>query len=321
MRKTGLSGFAVALACVLVPGVLGAWEVYDRVAAVVNNRPIIESEVAAKFRNYSKKNRVPAAKASYVKSRMLDSFIDDALFAQTAEDESIIVGEAKIDNFIKTVMERMNIASIADFKKKIESQDNVTYEEYRDDLRRSMTRELVMSISVGVPPPSNKAAEEWYQQNKGKVGFEFNIKHILLRPAGASLAEEKRVSQKMREIRGKILSGASFESMAREYSEDGATKASGGSMGWVKLSDLDQYMAMQIYMMGRPGQVSDVIKSGAGYHLVKFVDKRIVPFESVKGIIFSILYNQNLAKQVEVWAAQKRKESDIKIYMKDYTRR
>jgi putative peptidyl-prolyl cis-trans isomerase len=311
MKKTSI-GIVLAAALVSLPvSTLSAWETYDRVLAVVNDYPIVESEVEMKFARYSKGKKITRGKLDYEKSRILDSYIDDALFAQTAEEESIIVSEKKIDNFIESAMKRMNIKTVDEFKKKLQSQDRISWEDYRDELRRSMTRELVMSIAVGLAPPSQDAARQWYEKNRGKIGYEYNVKHILMRPRGSSMAEEKKVSQKLNEIRSRIRGGASFESMAQQYSEDAETKGSGGSLGWVKLSDIDRFLAMQIYMMSRPGQVSDVVKSGDGYHIFKMLGKRVVPYESVKGIIFNILYSQNLGKQVESWAVRKKKESDI----------
>jgi len=320
MKKNPI-GIILAAALVAMPvSTLSAWETYDRVLAVVNDYPIVESEVEVKFARYSKGKKIARGKLDYEKSRILDSYIDDALFAQTAEEESIIVSEKKIDNFIESAMKRMNIKTIDEFKKKLQSQDRISWEDYRDELRRSMTRELVMSIAVGLAPPSQDAARQWYEKNRGKIGYEYNVKHILMRPRGASMAEEKKVSQKLNEIRSRIRGGASFESMAQQFSEDAETKGTGGSLGWVKLSDIDRFLAMQIYMMNRPGQVSDVVKSGDGYHIVKMLGKRVVPYESVKGIIFNILYSQNLGKQVESWAVRKKKESDIKIFMNNYVK-
>lgn len=301
-------------------GGLRAWEIFDRVLAVVNDQPIVESQLMKRFNHYREFKKIPESKVAYEKSRLLDSFIEDALFQQTAEEEAIIVSDKKVDHFIENVMKRLNIENINEFKKKIEEDDNMSFEEYRENIKRSMTRELVMSITVGVSPPTQKAAKEWYRKNAHRVGYEVYIKHIFMRPRGRSMSEEKRVNNEMRDIRNKISQGSSFESLAARYSEDAATRGNGGSFGWVKLSDIDRYLAMQVFNM-RTGQISPVIKSGEGYHIVKFLGKRPVTYESIQGLIFNILYNKRLARQVGKWAEQKKKVSDIKIFMKDYTKR
>ena len=318
MKKNACITGVMALMVFLSAGGLRAWDLLDRVIAVVNDRPIIESEVNARFEQLKKFKKIPAAKASFHKSRVLDMFIEDSLFVQTADEESIIISEKKIDDFVEKMMKRLNFEKISEFKEKLEKKDRISYDEYRDQVRRSMTKEMVMSIAVGVSPPSEQQALEWYRKNSGKVGFEFNINHIFMRLKNSSIAEERRVNGEMRNIMTKIRGGVSFENAAKQYSEDGASKLKGGSLGWVRLAEMDRFLAMQVYGLNRPGQLSGVLKSSTGYHIVKFNGKRVVQYDSIRDVIFNILYNERLGEQMVKWAEQKRRESDVKIFMKDY---
>ncbi|HPA72033.1 MAG TPA: peptidylprolyl isomerase [Spirochaetota bacterium] len=318
MKRTVLMTGAAALMMALMAPDSRAWERMDGVIAVVNDRPIVESEVNIKLEQLRRFKKIPAGKVAFHKSRVLDMFIEDSLFVQTAEEESIIISEKKIDDFVDKMKKRLNIASDAEFKEKLEKKDRISYAEYRDQIRSSMTKEMVMSIAVGVSPPSEQQALEWYRKNSGKVGFEFNTHHIFMRLRNNSIAEERRVNREMNAVLAKVRGGMSFENAARQYSEDASTKNSGGARGWEKLTDIDRILAMQIYGLNRPGQLSGVVKSSAGYHIVKFNGKRTVQYESIRDIIFNILYNERLGEQMVKWAEQKRKESDVKIYMADY---
>ncbi|MCX7677936.1 MAG: peptidylprolyl isomerase [Spirochaetes bacterium] len=319
--KNKLAWSAVFLCLLPVKG--EGWELFDRVIAVVNDRPILESEVHQRFERFiqiqqKKGKKIPPSKFSYHKSRVLDSFIEDSLFEQMAEEESIIVSDEKIDDHIEKLMKRYNISSLNEFKNKIEKSENMSFEEYREQVRKSIIREMVMSLAVGVNPPSEQQAQEWYKKNIDKVGYEFNINHIFLRLRNKTIAEERRVNNEMKAILAKINSGMSFEEAAKRFSEDVSSKGKGGALGWVKLHEIDRLLAMQIFGMNKGGQLSGIIKSGEGYHIVKFNGKRPVPFESIKDIIFSILYNERMNEQMEKWAEHKRKESDVKIFMDDY---
>jgi putative peptidyl-prolyl cis-trans isomerase len=307
-----------AVLCIFLPFAAGAWELFDRVIAVVNDRPIMASEVNERFERYKKIKKIPVGKISFHKSRVLDTFIEDSIFEQMAEEESIIVSKEKVDDHIEKTMKRYNIDSLKEFKEKLEKKDKISYEEYREQVRKSLIRELVMSLAVGVNPPSEQQAQEWYKKNVGKVGYEFNINHILLKMKNSTIAEERRVNNEMKGILAKVRGGMSFEEAAKKYSEDGATKGRGGAMGWVKLHEIDRLLAMQIFGMTREGQISGVIKSSSGYHIVKFNGKRPVQYESIREIIFNILYNERMGEQMDKWAEQKRKESDVKIFMDDY---
>ncbi len=303
---------------VFFPIAAGAWDLFDRVIAVVNDRPIMESEVNARFEKFKKVKHIPAGKVSFHKSRVLDVFIEDSIFEQMAEEESIIVSKDKVDDSIEKTMKRYNINSLKEFKEKLEKKDKISYEEYRGQVRKSLIREMVMTLAVGVNPPSEQQAQEWYKKNIKKVGYEFNINHVFLRLHNTTIAEERRVNNEMKSILGKIRRGMPFEEAARKFSEDERSKTKGGALGWVKLHEIDRLLAMQIFGMNIKGQVSGVIKSGSGYHIVKFNGKRPVQYQSIREIIFNILYSERMGEQMGKWAEQKRKESDVKIFMADY---
>ncbi|MFH0977103.1 MAG: peptidylprolyl isomerase [Spirochaetota bacterium] len=295
-----------------------SWEVYDKVIATVNETPIVESEVTSKFdRLYGLKK----AKQWGEKSRLLDKFIEEAIVEQTAKKESIIVSPEKVDNHIKKIMNRMNFRSIEAFKKEIEKSENISFEEYKEELRKSLITEQIMSIAIGMSPPSVKEAEDWYRKNRDKMGYEVNIQHILFKLQNESYAENKRVNKLAVDLNSKIRD-MSFENAARDYSEDAGTKNNAGNMGWVALSNLaknDMIFADNIYKEFIVNQRKyAVVKSSIGYHIVKFNGSRPSTFEAVKDEIFNILYQKKMVEQFKKWIVQKKTESDIKIYMSEY---
>ncbi|MBN2403592.1 MAG: peptidylprolyl isomerase [Spirochaetes bacterium] len=299
-----------------------SWDVYDRVIATVNETPIIESEVLLKFERLKTQKKIHPKMILNEKSRLLDKFIEEAIVEQTARNESIIVSQEKIDNQIKKVMERMEIKSIDHFKKEIEKSEKIPFEEYREEMKKSIMTEQIMSIAIGITPPSIKEAEDWYKKNKGKMGFELNMQHIMIKLQNDSFTENKRINTIANEIVAKLRSGQSFERLAKEFSEDPATKNSGGNMGWIALSNLaknDYILADNVYKEFIIGKRKlSIVKSNTGYHVIKYNGRRQTSFEAVKDDIFNLLYQKNMAEQFKKWVLQKRSQSDIKIYMQEY---
>jgi len=299
-----------------------SWEIYDKLIATVNETPIIDSEVILKLEKLQNKKNIPTKTLSNEKSRLLDKFIEEAIVEQTARKESIIVSPEKIDNQIKKIMEQKDIKSIETFKKEIERSEKISFEEFKEEMRKSIITEQIMSIAIGITPPSLKEAEDWYKGNKEKMGFEVNIQHIMIKLKNESFTENKRVNQIANDILAKIKNGQSFENTAKESSEDAATKNTGGSMGWVALSNLakkDYILADNVYkefIMNK--KKFAVVKSDVGYHIVKYNGSRQTSFEAVKDDIFNLLYQKKMVEQFKKWVLQKRTESDIKIYMPDY---
>jgi putative peptidyl-prolyl cis-trans isomerase len=299
-----------------------SWEVYDKLIATVNETPIVESEVDLKFERLKGQKNIVNKKLSDEKSRLLDKFIEEAIVEQTAKKESIIVSAEKVDNQIKKIMDQRDIKSIDQFKKEIERTEKVQFEEFKEELRKSIMTEQIMSIAIGITPPSLKEAEDWYKGNKEKMGYEVNIQHIMISLKNESFTENKRVNQIAGDLLAKIRNGQSFETVAKEFSEDAPTKNTGGSLGWVALSNLakkDYIMADNLYKEFIIGKKKfAVIKSSAGYHVVKYNGIRATSFDAVKDDIFNLLYQKKMMEQFKKWVLQKKSESDIKIYMRDY---
>ncbi len=298
------------------------WELYDRVIATVNDRPIIESEIVSKFQRLQKAKKISKKKRPYERSRVLDSFIDEALIIETAARESIIISDEKVDNHIKMIMSRMNTRSLEKFIKKIEKEEKIPYEEYREKLRKTLMTQDVISIAIGVSPPLLKEAKEYYNKNKKKVGYEINFQHIFIKLKKDTFAENKRVNKEIKGLYKRIKKGERFGNIAKQYSEDIRTKNKSGQLGWIALSKLargDMVYANNLYKLfiidkARKG----IIKSSRGYHIVKLIRKRPTSFEAAKDEILNILYQQRQAEQFKKWVYRRRLESDVKIYMEDY---
>jgi len=332
-----------------------SWEPYDRVIAVVNSSPIVESEINDRFEYVKKAKKVSKKKTSLEKSRVLDKFIEDELVAQTAQEISIIISDKKVLSHIETMMKQyfartvksreelenlttrliarleLRLEKESDLQKDreldpklnkfiayIEKTQKMEFTSFIEEARSQMRREQLMSIAIGVSPPSKKEAMKWYRSNKKKMGYEVRAKHILIRVSGRSLTQERKANKQLTALRNRILKGESFEKLARKYSQDPGSAAKGGDLGWVMLAELDPYFAGNVNRMKRIGQISQVFKSSFGYHIVKYMGRRDVTFEKVEKMIMYRLYNEKMIEQFKKWVAKRKKESEIKIYMENY---
>jgi putative peptidyl-prolyl cis-trans isomerase len=296
----------------------GKWSSYDNVVAVVNDVPIVKSEVEKRYQALRKKKKFPSSKLSKVKSQVLDSFINESLLLQTAEEESIIISDKKVDNHIKSIMRRMNFYSVKKFKRYIIRKEKITWAEYRRQIKISLLTQQIMTYAINFTPPSDQEARAFYNKNR-KHFVEVNVQHVLVKPKNSSFAEEKRVNKKIERLRSRVLKGESFSKLARKHSQCPSAKQ-GGSLGWTLLMNLDPYFANTAYQMQKRGQISSVIKSSFGYHIIKYHGRRYAPFANVKDQIFGMLANQKRQMQFKSWVKRRREQSDIKIYMKNYVK-
>ncbi len=333
---------------------LYSWSSYDRVAAVVNNRPIMESEVNLKFERLKMKKNIPSNKAAFEKSRILDNLIENEIIYETASKESIEVTNKRVINQLEgfmtsfyrsknggkeasKIVEKVSVnldkylenrfeptvkidPDLQEFIDYIEKNEHTDFFSFFDDLKVKIAKEQIMSVAVGANPPSSEEAKKWYNANKSKLGYEVHVKHILIIPESGSLSSERKANEKIEGLRKRIIKGESFESLASNYSQDPGSAANGGDIGWQIMAQLDPYFANSVYKMNQRGQISPVFKSGFGYHIVKYLDKRAVRFDSVEKMIIYKLYNENMGTQFSKWVQKKKNESAIKIYMEDYVK-
>lgn len=111
---------------------------------------------------------------------------------------------------------------------------------------------------------------------------EVRASHILLRPSpSADDTERQRLRQQAEEIRRRILEGADFGALAREYSDDPSTASEGGDLGWVERGDLVPELDAVLFELP-PDSVSDVIRSTVGYHIVRVTDRRSPEYDDVR---------------------------------------
>lgn len=355
MKKTGT---LILLTLLLLPlsGAV-AWEKYDRVIAVVNSEPIVESEIELRFNYLNTQKKIARKKIAYERSRILDSYIENALVKQTAKEISAIVTDKQVLLHIEKIMAGYFAPKIKDKKKfkslmnkfmdqlkalvnsettvkktdkrlrtfliYMEKQTKLSFLDYFEDIKNQIRRRHLIDIAIGVTPPADKEAEEWLKKNRRKLGitgYEFRVKHILIRPKGRSFKAERAAAKKIEGLRKQVLKGASFEKLAAKYSQDPGSRAKGGDIGWTMLPELDRFFAGNIVKMNRRGQISRVFKSNFGYHFVKFVGKRPIGVKNpkVKNMIKARLYNEKMMKEYKKWVLRKKRESEIQIYMDNY---
>ncbi|NMB64051.1 MAG: hypothetical protein GYA16_04190 [Spirochaetes bacterium] len=291
-----------------------AWETFDRVIAVVNDTAIIQSELMRRYQIVTKKQ---TPKKPEELNSILDNLIERALIEQEAREQAIIISDEKVMTHIHNIMKSQKIPSLDVFKKMVEEKEGISFEEYKEEIRQSLLTEMLVSLAIGVSPPSRDEAYQWYKENKNKLGNEVHIKQIVIRPKNSSFAEEKRANELINQIRDRILKGESFEKLASQYSEDPGAK-NGGDIGWIALAEMDPYMANTVFRMKKPGEISTVIKTQTGYTIVKLIDSRPTSFETVQDRILNMLYQRNMGEQFKKWIVTRRAQSDIKIYLENY---
>jgi peptidyl-prolyl cis-trans isomerase D len=137
---------------------------------------------------------------------------------------------------------------------------------------------------------SDEQAEEYYQQNlqNYRSDEERRVSHILFESAEEDEALEQQAEQVLAQFQG----GEDFATLAKAHSSDTFSAENGGDLDWLTRGDMDPVFEAAAYDLASIGDVSPVVKSEFGYHIIMLSDVKAqstTPFSEVKVQIFSAL--------------------------------
>jgi peptidyl-prolyl cis-trans isomerase D len=133
-----------------------------------------------------------------------------------------------------------------------------------------------------------------------------NVSHILFKTVGKTDAEIAEIKKKAEEVLDKAKHGANFADLAKQYSEDTATKDKGGDLGWIIRGQTVPAFEAAAFSLPK-GSISDLVKTQYGFHIIKVNDRQVArtqTFDEVKAGIESQLRQQKAEQTAETLSSQ-----------------
>jgi peptidyl-prolyl cis-trans isomerase D len=165
------------------------------------------------------------------------------------------------------------------------------------------------AVPGGTPAVSSQQVEQYYQghQKDFQVPDEVKVSHILIKVAtGADQKTDAAAKQKAEDLLKQIKGGADFAALAKANSDDPGSKEQGGELGMIQRGVTVPAFEKAAFSL-QPGQISDVVKTQFGYHILKVEEKQtahLKPLEEVKAQILATLTRQQEANQQASYAQQ-----------------
>jgi peptidyl-prolyl cis-trans isomerase SurA len=252
-------------------------QLVDRIVAIVNKEVITLSElneaIAMAERNLARQGTAAPARG-LLERQMLERLILEKAQLQRARDAGIRVDELQLDRAVQRIAER-NRLTLAEFRRVLEK-DGVSFDAYRQDLReqiilsRLREREVEEKIQV-----SDGEIDLFLEQMKSGPAerLEYDLAHILVRIPEAATPERIEAARSRAEtVAAEARAGGDFGRLAASYS-DAPDALRGGALGWRTQDRLPELFASALRGM-QPGEVGAVLRSPAGFHVVKLIDRR-----------------------------------------------
>ena len=249
----------------------------DRIIAVINDEVVLESELIESAQTISlqlQKREVALPPRDVFISQVLERLIMKKLQIQTASRIGIRLGDDDLNASIKNIA-RNNKMTLTEFRDVLE-RDGYEYGAFRETIREDMIVSRLNKVQVGDKiVVSDREIDNFLatQAVQGGVQDAYRLYHILIGvPEAASPEQVQTADAKLEKVQLLLANGGDFSEIASGYS-DAQNALEGGDLGWRLQGELPSIFANVV-----PGleitQVSDVIRSGGGYHLVKLVDKK-----------------------------------------------
>ncbi len=296
-------------------------ETVDRIVAVVNEEIIILSEFNAAFEPYRKRiddtYKGPERDTALAESRkaFLNRLIDASLIEQEARKNGISVKDEEVMAAIKDMSDRRNVA-MDDLAKEL-AKEGLSLGAYKKDVREQMVRmRLIRREIKSKLMVTDQEIGEYYRLHRSDYeGREaVRIQQILLPfPKGAGGDAREKVRKAAEEISGRLKNGEPFDLLAASFSPGPA--AGGGDLGFIERGMVLPEVEKAAFALDK-GEVSGIIESPAGFHIIRVLDKRgggLTPIQDVREEIQARLEEQKMMKKFDEWLAALRKKSLIEI--------
>lgn len=249
----------------------------DRIAAVVNREVVTYSELRERRESTERQLRrqgTPLPEASLLERQLLERLILEKVQLQMAQENGIRIDEVQLDRAIERVAQTNNL-SLPDFRRELE-RDGVNFERFREEVRSEIMLTRLREREVDDRIEVNDTEIDLYlEENKGGDGRggEYNIAHIMVRlPEQAAPERIEQARVKAEKARVEAAAGGDFGLLAASVS-DGADALQGGAMGWRAEDRLPELFSAALKTL-RPGGVSEVLRSPAGFHVLKLIESR-----------------------------------------------
>jgi peptidyl-prolyl cis-trans isomerase SurA len=251
--------------------------VVDRIVAVVNREVITQFELSVRSDQVVRELRTrgtASPEREQLDRQVLERMIVDRVQLQFAAETGVQIDDLQLDAAINRIAEG-NRMPLAEFRRALEA-DRIPFAKFREEVRneiilvRLREREVETKISVAENEIDNFLEEQKAGQDPS---IEYSLSHMLLRvPEQARPDQLERQRLRAEEALARLKAGSDFAQLAAAYS-DAPDALQGGTMGWRSHDRLPELYAEAIATL-RPGQVSAILRSPAGFHILKLVEQR-----------------------------------------------
>ncbi|MBW1981790.1 MAG: peptidylprolyl isomerase [Deltaproteobacteria bacterium] len=253
-----------------------------------------------------------------LRQNVLDQLIARELLYQEARKKGIKPDQKTVDEQYTALEGRF--PSENDFKAALTAM-GLNETKLKSQLERNLAiKELVDTRIVKDVAVTDAETKAYYDSHPDlfRRPAQVRASHILVKlPANADDAQKAAALKKIKAVQEKVKKGGDFSALAKEYSE-GPSAEKGGDLGYFGRGQMVVPFEKAAFAL-QPGQVSDVVQTRFGYHLIKVTDKKPesqIAYADIKERLGNYLKQQKVQQEVKIYVDDLKKEADIKEFLK-----
>jgi peptidyl-prolyl cis-trans isomerase SurA len=289
----------------------------DRIEVVVNDDVITHHELIVRVASVTKmleKQKTMLPERNVLERQVLERMINEMLQAQFAKESGLRIDDVLLDKTILRIAQQNKFASVAAFRTKLE-EEGTDFKEFREEIRNEMIsarlreREVDNKVVISENEIDNYLSNQESQEGKGE---EMKLSHILIVvPEQANAEKIKTYRTRAEQALAKLQGGAPFSQVAAGFS-DAQDALNGGELGWRPADRLPPLFAEELQKL-KPGEVSSVLRSPSGFHIIKLLDRRSKDTP--------VVISQTHARHILIKTSELVSENDAKIRLQEIKQR
>lgn len=292
-----------------------------RKAAVVNGSVISEDELDTyvdqlKQRFSQRRGEMKPEQVDRLKEEALQTLINRELLYQESQKKGVAVDQSEIDNRIKRLKSRF--PDETEFKSALEK-NGISLASLKAHIAEGLAVQKLIDQEFGDLSVSDKEAKKYYDEHPEAFTRPEQVKarHILIKVGpDADEKQKAEATETLEEIKKKLAGGEKFSELAKQYSE-GPSGDKGGDLGYFSHGQMAKPFEKAAFSL-KKGEVSEIVETRFGYHLIKVTDKRsesLLPYEDVKGRLQSHLKDQKLKQHINGYIDQLKGNAEIERFL------
>ena len=266
----------LVILCLVMGATAASGQVLDRIAAVVGDQFILESEVAAQMQFFILNNKIDP-KTPGLRDEVLQNMINEKLIVERAIDDSVVVTDDEVQQQLDEVI-RQRVAQVGS-EARLEELYGMPIarikREYRDEMRRNILANKLQQQRFGASQISRRDVEAFfakYQDSLGTVPAEVELARIYVEPKFTD-AQKGAARAKLQLLLDSLHAGVPFADLAARHSQDPGSASSGGDLGFVRRGQFVREFETAVYAL-KEGEISPIVETKFGFHIIQLVERR-----------------------------------------------